>query len=107
MPTVEECRLVALVAQHGADAAHVVERGGGEEEWLDHHGQAGQDAGHGVHRDAPVGIAVLPCETALQQRVDKGHVATIAAAIELGVERADVLLAHALDDEDDHVLAGM
>ena len=39
-----------------------------------------------------------------QQAVDKRHVALIIAAVQVRVERADILLAHALDDEYNHVL---
>ena len=101
---VEEGRRVALGCQERGDAADLVHRGGSEEEGLDEHGDAREDAGHAVDGLAPVAEGPAEGDALGDEGVDEGGIAFVETAFEVGVQGTDILASEALDDEHDDIL---
>ena len=101
---VEEGCLVAVLGQQSADAGVRVHRGRCEDEGFHKHRDAAQHRGHAVDALTAVAERMTEHQTFLDERVDAGRVALVAAALQVAVEGADVFASEALDDEDDDVL---
>ena len=101
---VEECRVVALAVELARESAQVVHRRWGEEERLNHHGNARENRRHGIDALAPVGVTVLESHRLAEQRVNEWGVTLVFAAVEVMVKETHVFLAKTLNDEYHHVL---
>ena len=97
--------VIALIAQNAPQSLQFVERSRGEEKRLYKSWNPRQHRWKSVDALLPIGKRVVKDQALLDEAIEKRRVAAVFPAVEVLVERADILLAETLQHEHHHILA--